>query len=576
MASSKLCPLPRISILVLLLSLFAYLASAATTTTTPSPSPTTPVSTGTVCQSTPDPSYCKSVLPSQNGNVYDYGRISVKKSLSQAQKFLNLVDKYLGKRSALSVTAVRALEDCRTLGELSYDFLSSSFQTVNKTTTFLPSFQADNIQTLLSAILTNQQTCLDGLKDTASAWSVRNGLSAPLSNDTKLYSVSLALFTKGWVPKTKKKANAAGLPRTNNRKLIGFQNGHLPLKMSTRTRAIYESVSRRNLIQSPVGLDVLIKDMVTVRQDGSGNFTTINDALAAAPNRSSTDNTGYFLIYVTAGVYEEYVSIDKKKAYLMMVGDGINKTIITGNHNVVDGWTTFNSATFAVVAPGFVAVNMTFRNTAGASKHQAVAVRNGADLSTFYSCSFEGYQDTLYTHSLRQFYRECDIYGTVDFIFGNAAVVFQNCNLYPRLPMSGQFNAITAQGRTDPNQNTGTSIHNCAIRAADDLAASTGAAATYLGRPWKEYSRTVYMQTFIDSVVDAAGWRAWDGDFALSTLYYAEYDNSGLGSDTSKRVTWPGYHLINATDASNFTVSNFLLGDDWLPKTGITYNSGLI
>ena len=230
----------------------------------------------------------------------------------------------------------------------------------------------------------------------------------------------------------------------------------------------------------------------------------------------------------------------------------------------------------AVAGQGFVGANITFRNTAGAAKHQAVAVRNGADLSTFYSCSFEGYQDTLYVHSLRQFYRECDIYGTVDFIFGNAKVVFQNCNMYPRLPMNGQFNAITAQGRTDPNQDTGISIHNCTIRAADDLAASNGAAATYLGRPWKEYSKTVYMQTSMDSAIDAAGWRAWDGDFALSTLYYAEFNNSGVGSSTDSRVTWPGYHVINATDAANFTVSSFLLGDDWLPKTGVTYTDTFI
>lgn len=238
-----------------------------------------------------------------------------------------------------------------------------------------------------------------------------------------------------------------------------------------------------------------------------------------------------------------------------------------------------------VVGRGFVGVNMTIRNTAGAAKHQAVALRNGADLSTFYSCSFEGYQDTLYAHSLRQFYRECDIYGTVDFIFGNAAVVFQNCNLYPRLPMRGQFNAITAQGRTDPNQNTGTSIHNCTIRAAHDLAVATAnsnkgdvAAATYLGRPWKPYSRTVYMQSFMDgSLIDAAGWRDWNGsDYALSTLYYAEFNNSGAGSGTANRVTWPGYHVINASDAANFTVSNFLLGGDWLPQTGVTYAASFI
>lgn len=230
-----------------------------------------------------------------------------------------------------------------------------------------------------------------------------------------------------------------------------------------------------------------------------------------------------------------------------------------------------------MVAQGFVAADITFRNTAGAIKNQAVAVRNGADLSTFYSCSFEAYQDTLYTHSLRQFYRECDIYGTVDFIFGNAAVVFQNCNIYPRLPMSGQFIAITAQGRTDPNQNTGTSIHNCTIRAADDLASSNTSVSTYLGRPWKDYSRTVYMQSLMGSLINPAGWHEWSGNLSLSTLYYAEYNNTGPGSNTAGRVTWPGYHVINAVvNATVFTVSDFLLGDDWLPQTGVPYTGGLI
>ncbi|XP_020210029.1 probable pectinesterase/pectinesterase inhibitor 41 [Cajanus cajan] len=511
----------------------------------------TRVSPRTICKSTPDPSYCSSVLPPQNGSVYHYGRFSVRKSLSQATTFLNLVNKYLKRRSSLSSAAIHALQDCQTLAELNVDFLSTSFQTVNKTTPFLPTSEADDIQTLLSAILTNQQTCLEGLQLQPNA-SLTHRLSLPLSNDTKLYTVSLALFTKGWLPHH---ANVTAFHPTST---------HL-----------YDSVTRRKLLPAAVADEVKVKDIVTVAKDGSGNFTTISDAIAAAPNKSSS-SAGYFLIYVSAGVYEENVSIDKKKTYLMMIGDGINQTIITGNRSVVDGWTTFKSATFAVVGAGFVGVNMTIRNTAGAEKHQAVALRNGADLSTFYRCSFEGYQDTLYAHSLRQFYRECDIYGTVDFIFGNAAAVFQNCNMYPRLPMSGQFNAITAQGRTDPNQNTGTSIHNCTIRAADDLAANLNAAETYLGRPWKNYSRTVYMQSFIDSVVDPAGWRQWDADFALTTLYYAEFNNTGPGSTTANRVTWQGYHVINATDAANFTVSNFLLGDNWLPQTGVPFASNFI
>ena len=221
-------------------------------------------------------------------------------------------------------------------------------------------------------------------------------------------------------------------------------------------------------------------------------------------------------------------------------------------------------------------MNMTFQNTAGAAKHQAVAVRSGADLSTFYLCSFEGYQDTLYAHSMRQFYRECDIYGTVDFIFGNAAVVFQNCNIYSRLPMQGQSNTITAQGRMDPNQNTGTSIQNCTLVAAPDLKSDNGSTQTYLGRPWKLYSRTVIMQSFMDGSINPSGWLPWNGDFALSTLYYAEFNNTGPGSNTSNRVSWPGYHVISNPDALNYTVTSFLLGGIWLPQTGVPYSDGLL
>ncbi|KAK8499477.1 hypothetical protein V6N12_011562 [Hibiscus sabdariffa] len=565
------------SLICSLLPLFVLLPSFFSPSLADAP-PSAPVSPRTLCKSTPDPSYCRSVLPnSTTTNVYTYGRFSVCKSLSRSRMFLRLVDNYLLKyRASLSVSAIRALQDCRFLAGLNMDFLLSSFQTVNATSRTLSPVEADDIQTFLSAILTNQQTCLDGIQSTASAWSIRNGLSLPLSNDTKLYSVSLALFTKGWVPKRKKKA-AWAWQRSSSKRHHGFKHGRLHFKMSSRTRTVYETVSRRNLLQTSDDADeeVLVSDIVTVFQDGSGNFTTINDAISAAPNNTNGLN-GYFLIYITAGVYQEYISIAKNKRYLMMIGDGINQTIITGNRSVVDGWTTFNSATFAVVAPNFVAVNITIQNTAGAIKHQAVAVRNGADLSAFYSCSFEGYQDTLYAHSLRQFYRECDIYGTVDFIFGNAAVVFQNCNIYPRKPMNGQFNAITAQGRTDPNQNTGTSIHDCNIMAADELASSNTTFSTFLGRPWKEYSRTVYMQNFMGNLIDPAGWKAWDGDFALNTSYYAEYNNTGPGSNVSSRVTWSGFHVINATDAANFTVSSFLLGDDWLPDTGVPYTASLI
>ncbi|XAR61361.1 Pectinesterase [Bertholletia excelsa] len=556
-----------ITLLLILLCLLSSRSSADL-------SPNTTASTPTICKYTPYPSFCRSVLPTNDSaNAHDFSQFSLRKSLSYSRKFLSLINKYLRRSSFLTPTAVAALRDCRFLAELNRDFLLSSFKTVNTTSRSLPAVKAEDVQTLLSAILTNTQTCLDGLRETASFWSVKNGLYTPLANDTKLYSVSLALFTKVWVSKKKK---GTWKP---SRKQFPFRNGFPNFSMSRRNLEIFESVSRRKLLrtsgEASDGEDqVLVSDIVIVGQNGLFNFTTIGDAVASAPNNTNSSG-GYYLIYITAGLYEEYISIAKNQKYLMMIGEGINRTVITGNHSFVDGWTTYNSSTFAVVGEGFVAVNITFRNTAGPIKHQAVAVRNGADLSTFFSCSFEGYQDTLYVHSLRQFYRQCDIYGTVDFIFGNAAAVFQHCNIYTRLPLEKQFDAITAQGRTDPNQNTGISIQNCTIRATEELTTSNYTVETYLGRPWKLYSRTVYMQSFMDSSIHPLGWTPWNGDFALNTSYYAEFNNSGPGSNTTGRVTWPGFHVINATEAANFTVDNFLFGYDWLPRSGVPYANGL-
>ncbi|KAK4385105.1 putative pectinesterase/pectinesterase inhibitor 17 [Sesamum angolense] len=223
---------------------------------------------------------------------------------------------------------------------------------------------------------------------------------------------------------------------------------------------------------------------------------------------------------------------------------------------------------------GFIARGVTFRNTAGPQNHQAVALRSGSDLSVFYRCGFEGYH-TL-TSTQRQFYKECYVYGTVDFIFGNAAVVLQNCMIYARRPMDQQKNTITAQGRTDPNQNTGISIHDSRVMAAADLVPVLGSFRTFLGRPWKEYSRTVFMQTYLDSLVDPAGWLEWDGNFALNTLYYGEYRNMGPSSSTSRRVRWRGYRVItSAAEAGRFTVANFIAGQSWLPATGVPFTAGL-
>ncbi|GAB4858783.1 Probable pectinesterase/pectinesterase inhibitor 59 [Ancistrocladus abbreviatus] len=131
----------------------------------------------------------------------------------------------------------------------------------------------------------------------------------------------------------------------------------------------------------------------------------------------------------------------------------------------------------------FIAHDITFQNTAKPQAGQAVALTSASDLSVFYRCAFYGYQDTLFVHSQRQFYRECYIFGTIDIIFGNAAVVFQKCVIYVGRPISGQMNVITAQAQGDLNHNTGIVIHNSRIMPTPDLRPGVGSVATYLGRP---------------------------------------------------------------------------------------------
>ncbi|KAE8672228.1 Pectinesterase 2 [Hibiscus syriacus] len=415
----------------------------------------------------------------------------------------------------------------------------------------LPVFKTNkhDLQTFLSAAMTNQYTCFDGFA--RSDGHVRSIIKNGLHNISHHVSNSLAILNK--------------VHGVNKSKSEAFTE-HKRVKNGFPT---WLSWKDRKLLQASVNET---KFDLVVAKDGTGNFTNITAAVATAPNNSDTR----FVIYIKAGAYFENVEVERKKTMLMFVGDGIGKTVVKASRNVVDGFTTFRSATVAVVGDGFIAKGITIENSAGPSKHQAVALRTGSDLSAFYKCSFVGYQDTLYVHSLRQFYRECDVYGTIDFVFGNAAAVFQGCNLYARKPNPNQKNIFTAQGREDPNQNTGISILDSKIAAAADLIPVKSSFKTYLGRPWKEYSRTVIMRSYIDDSVDPAGWLEWNGTFGLSTLYYREYMNRGPGSNTSARVTWPGYRVINnSTEANLFTAGAFIQGNEWLNFTDIPFSLGL-
>ncbi|XP_062145019.1 pectinesterase 2-like [Alnus glutinosa] len=224
-------------------------------------------------------------------------------------------------------------------------------------------------------------------------------------------------------------------------------------------------------------------------------------------------------------------------------------------------------------ADGFVAKFISFENTAGAENMQAVALASESSYSAYYRCRFIGFQDTLYAKREIQFFRECEIYGTVDFIFGDARVVFQNCKILARKPLPGQSNTITAQGRESTESIGGFVIHNCTLTAAPDLLTSNYPVKTYLGRPWKDYSRTVIMESFLDVLIDAQGWLEWEGKPTRSnTLYYVEYNNQGPSADTYNRVNWTGYRVISSPmEAIAFTVRTFISGDTWIPSTEVPY-----
>lgn len=220
-------------------------------------------------------------------------------------------------------------------------------------------------------------------------------------------------------------------------------------------------------------------------------------------------------------------------------------------------------------------MNITFENTAGPDQEtgQAVALLSEVE-SAFYRCKFVGYQDTLYAGRNKQFYRECDIYGTIDFIFGDASAVFQNCNIYVRF-LGGNVKTITAEGREEPEGNGGIIIHNCTITAAEDYPKDRTSIKTYLGRPWRNYSRTVILQTFLDEIIDPEGWLEWQGH-SVDTIYYAEYNNRGPGSNTTGRIPWKGYRILKRLEAESFTVKKFISGNKWIPSTGIPFFPGLL
>ncbi|XP_030530621.1 pectinesterase [Rhodamnia argentea] len=444
-----------------------------------------------------------------------------------------------------SLFQTQEAQHAKAVTDLCEDTMALSLKRLEKSLEALkePAKNKGDVQTWLSAAMTLQESCKDsarGLRPHDLSSDLATSLSRKMDYLAQLTSNALALVNQ--INRRQKPAKTDG--NRNPGEMRGF-----PSWMSKRDRRLLEGAAA-------------VEANAVVAKDGTGNYRTVSEAIQAASG-------GRFVIYVKAGVYKEKIHANKDG--ITLIGDGKYSTIITGDDSAAGGASLTGSSTFTITGDGFIARDIGFQNTAGPQGDQAVALTVASDRSAFYRCSIAGYQDTLYAHVLRQFYRECDIYGTVDFIFGNAAAVFQNCELVVRKPGNKAFTVILANGRSDPGQNTGFSVQGCRITSG------AGSGSTYLGRPWKYYSRAVVMQSTIDGGVAPQGWVQWPGygSSVLRTLYFAEYANQGPGAGISERVNWPGFHVIGAQEAMKFTVQSLISGNSWLPSTGVAFTSGL-
>ncbi|XP_050219983.1 pectinesterase 3-like [Mercurialis annua] len=517
-------------------------------TNDPSSSPSSSVSSDikAICNVTIYPDSCYSSMSSSiksenpNPRPKDLFLLSLNITLNELKNLSSLPRKITQKyKNEINDPLLQsALHDCEILFMDAVDQVNESISTVQVSQ---GDFKIDDIRTWLSTAITDQETCVDGLKETGKHLSIADEVRFAMTNSTEFTSNSLAIAS------IVMRVLDDHLNGSIHRKLLKVSDGH---DTWIHRRVVLEETPEPN---------------ITVAWDGSGDFKSIREAVESIPKRSESR----FVLYVKEGLYLENVTIEKDHWNVVIYGDGMNKTVVSASNNVVDGATTFFSGTFIAAGRGFIAKDIGFKNTAGPQKHQAVALRSSSDKSIFYRCSFDAFQDTLYVHSGRQFYRDCQISGTIDFIFGNAAVVFQNCTIQPRQPFPAQFNTITAQSKSDPNQNTGMSIQRCQLNPLGNLTA-----VTYFGRPWKDYATTVIMQSDIGEFLDPLGWASWEAN--ESSVYYAEFQNFGPGSMTEKRVEWAGVRPnITVEEAEKFAVENFIQGSQWLPQAEVVYDGTL-
>ncbi|MEY8761417.1 pectinesterase family protein [Chryseobacterium tongliaoense] len=308
--------------------------------------------------------------------------------------------------------------------------------------------------------------------------------------------------------------------------------------------------------------------IIVVSKDGKGDFTTIQQAIDAVENSFSTRTK----IIIKAGVYKEKITIPETKGPIMMEGENPENTMITyddyaskKNPDGKDIGTT-GSSTIFIYSDDFTAKNISFENSSG-RVGQAVAVLTSGDRIAFENCRFLGNQDTLYlkgaqdledkTKPSRNYFYNCYIEGTTDYIFGAGTAVFENCTIYSKESAS----YVTAASTPQENDFGFVFINSKIIGNAKN-------SSVYLGRPWRPFAKTIYVDCELNSTIKPEGWHNWNKPDAEKTTFYAELNSKGAGANISERVSWS--HQLTKEERKKYSTDNILKGkDNWNVKKNL-------
>ncbi|OIW12461.1 hypothetical protein TanjilG_04210 [Lupinus angustifolius] len=273
--------------------------------------------------------------------------------------------------------------------------------------------------------------------------------------------------------------------------------------------------------------------VLTVSQDGTGHYKTVQEAINAVP----LGNTRRTIIRVSPGTYKQPLYVAKTKNFITLSGVCSEDTVLTWNNTAtkikhhqgdkVIGTGTFGCGSVIVEGSDFIAENITFENSSPEGSGQAVALRVTADRCAFYNCRFLGWQDTVYLHYGKQYFKDCYIEGSVDFIFGNSTALLEHCHIHCK---SAGF--ITAHSRKSQQETTAYVFLRCVITG------NGGSSYSYLGRPWGSFGRVVFAFTYIDQCIKLVGWNNWGKTENEKSACFYEYRCYGPGWCPSKRVVW--------------------------------------